>query len=98
MNKSTDGLHRAGMEAFVVGLLVCPARVAGAVPAVLANGVGPINVETGHVRHSAILQSSTSRATVFPSADLGTGDSGVHRSHAVKNCRASKWIRHNRWR
>ncbi len=98
LNKSTDGLHRAGMEAFVVGLFACPARVAGAVTPDLDIGVEPRNAETGHVRHSTMAQSSTSCKTVPPSADHGIGLPATHRSHAVKNCWALKWIRHNRWR
>ncbi len=98
LNKLTDGLHRAGMEAFVVGLFACPARVAGAVIPDLDVGVEPRNAETGHVRHSIMAQLSTSRKTVPPSADRGIELPATHRSHAVKNCRASKWIRHNRWR
>jgi hypothetical protein len=98
LNKLTDGLHRAGMKAFVVGLFACPACVAGAVIPDLDVGVKPRNAKTGHVRHSTMAQSSTSRKTVPPSADRGIGLPATHRSHAVKNCRASKWIRHNRWR
>jgi hypothetical protein len=98
LNKLTDGLHRAGMEAFVVGLFAYPARVASAIAPDLDVGVEPRNAKTGHVRHSTMEQSSMSRETMPPRADRGIGLPATHRSHAVKNCRASKWIHHNRWR
>jgi hypothetical protein len=78
LNKSTDGLHRAGMEAFIVGLFTCSARVVGAVTPDLDVGVEPRNAETGHVRHSTMAQSSTSRETVPPSADRGIGLPATH--------------------